>query len=405
MNQMERNTHLDIKNSAVYVITIVASLLFILIGNRAFSNYSIESYDDIDVYKAKVVSINTVEDVPGFFEGDVDRNIFFTAKILNGAEKGTTVPGVQRISSMIAIQDKEIDKGDRVLIAYTVGSESDELEWLFVSYNRVNTLAYLCGAFLLLIVLIGRLKGVQTILALSLTCLMIFLVYIPSILSGVNVYISTIAVSAAIILASLLLINGANKKTLCAVAGNLSGVIIAGLLALFMNSTLKLTGIIDEHYVYLTYVNADNPLNLISIIWGGMVLGSLGAVMDVAMSISSSMHELAEHMSRRSFSKMLRSGMNIGRDVIGTMTNTLILAYIGGSLALVLLLIVHTKNTLYLLSMEMIAVQVVQSVVGSMGILFAVPFTTLFAAFVYTGGDIDDDDDRGIESSRRKRSY
>ena len=196
-----------------------------------------------------------------------------------------------------------------------------------------------------LIVLIGA--GVQTILALSLTCLMIFLVYIPSILSGVNVYISTIAVSAAIILASLLLINGANKKTLCAVAGNLSGVIIAGLLALFMNSTLKLTGIIDEHYVYLTYVNADNPLNLISIIWGGMVLGSLGAVMDVAMSISSSMHELAEHMSRRSFSKMLRSGMNIGRDVIGTMTNTLILAYIGGSLALVLLLIVNTKNTLY----------------------------------------------------------
>jgi uncharacterized membrane protein len=384
---MERNTHLDIKNSAVYVITIVASLLFILIGNRAFSNYSIESYDDIDVYKAKVVSIDTVEDVPGFFEGDVDRNVFFTAKILNGAEKGTTVPGVQRISSMIAIQDKEIDQGDRVLIAYTVGSESDELEWLFVSYNRVNTLAYLCGAFLLLIVLIGRLKGVQTILALSLTCLMIFLVYIPSILSGVNVYISTIAVSAAIILASLLLINGANKKTLCAVAGNLSGVIIAGLLALFMNSTLKLTGIIDEHYVYLTYVNADNPLNLISIIWGGMVLGSLGAVMDVAMSISSSMHELAEHMSRRSFSKMLRSGMNIGRDVIGTMTNTLILAYIGGSLALVLLLIVHTKNTLYLLSMEMIAVQVVQSVVGSMGILFAVPFTTLFAAFVYTNTD------------------
>ncbi|MFA7501807.1 MAG: YibE/F family protein [Anaerovoracaceae bacterium] len=384
---MEGNTHLDIKNSAVYVITIVASLLFILIGNRAFSDYSIESYDDIDVYKAKVVSIDTVEDVPGFFEGDVDRNVFFTAKILNGAEKGTTVPGVQRISSMIAIQDKEIDKGDRILIAYTVGSESDELEWLFVSYNRVNTLAYLCGAFLLLIVLIGRLKGVQTILALSLTCLMIFLVYIPSILSGVNVYISTIAVSAAIILASLLLINGANKKTLCAVAGNLSGVIIAGLLALFMNSTLKLTGIIDEHYVYLTYVNADNPLNLISIIWGGMVLGSLGAVMDVAMSISSSMHELAEHMSRRSFSKMLRSGMNIGRDVIGTMTNTLILAYIGGSLALVLLLIVNTKNTLYLLSMEMIAVQVVQSVVGSMGILFAVPFTTLFAAFVYTNTD------------------
>lgn len=165
--------------------------------------------------------------------------------------------------------------------------------------------------------------------------------------------------------------------------GNFGGVLIAALLALFMNHVMKMTGFIDEQYALLSFANPDHPLNLIAIMWGGMVLGALGAIMDVAMTIASSIHELADHMQDRSFIKMLRSGMNIGRDAIGTMTNTLILAYIGSSLALVLLLIVNIKNTLFLFSMEMITVEVLQAIVGSIGILFAVPSTAIFAAYLY----------------------
>lgn len=374
---------MSIKNNTVCFATVVISVLFIVTGNNVFKDYNMESYDDIEVNKAKVISIDNIEETPGYFEDLIDKNINFSAKILSGKEKNSVISCIQHTDSMLAMQDKEINVGDNILITYTDNMETGEFEWLFVGYNRVDALAYLCGAFLLFIVIIGRQKGINTIISLTLTCLIIFLVYVPSILSGFNVYLSTVMVGTVIILMSLLLINGANKKTLCAIVGNLCGVIMAGLLALFMNSILKMTGFIDEHYIYLTHINPENPLNLISIIWGGMVLGSLGAIMDVAMSIASSMHELAEHMSKKSFSKMLHSGMNIGRDAISTMTNTLILAYIGGSLALVLLLIVNTKNTLYLLSMEMIAVQVVQSIVGSMGILFAVPFTAIFAAFIY----------------------
>lgn len=105
--------------------------------------------------------------------------------------------------------------------------------------------------------------------------------------------------------------------------------------------------------------------------------------MDVAMSIASAMNELSDHMQKRSFSKMLKSGMNIGKDAIGTMTNTLILAYIGGSLAMVLLLTAYNRNVLYLFNLEMIVVEVMQAVVGSMGILFAVPLTAVFAAYIF----------------------
>ena len=151
-----------------------------------------------------------------------------------------------------------------------------------------------------------------------------------------------------------------------------------------MSKILNLTGFIDEDYVFLNYLELDKPIDLVAIIWSGILIGSLGAVMDVAMSIASAMNELAENMDKKTFSRLLRSGMNIGRDAIGTMTNTLILAYVGGSLATVLLLIAYNRNLLYLFSLEMIVVEVLQAIVGSMGILFAVPVTAIFSAYIFT---------------------
>ena len=373
---------MNLKNLLVFVSTVVITIIFIIVGYNLFKDFGTESSDDAEIYRAKVVSVDNIEEKENYF-GNMDKIISFTAKIKSGKDSGTDISCIQDINNMFIIQDKEIEKGDSILVSYTDMTSAGEFKWIFMGYNRTNALIYLCSIFLLLIAIIGRKKGIKTIISLILTFLIIFLVYVPSILSGFNVYLSTVIVGAVTILMSLLLINGANKKTLCAVLGNLGGVFITGAMAFFMNNAMKLTGIIDEQYIYLSYVNPDQPLNLVAIVWGGMVLGSLGAIMDVAMSIASSMHELDEHMRKRSFTRMLRSGMNIGRDAIGTMSNTLILAYIGGSLALVLLLIAHNRNMLYLFSMEMIAVQVVQAITGSMGILFAVPFTAVFSAYIY----------------------
>ena len=370
------------KNLAVYAATVILTLLFVYFGHKAFAGYNSEFADDAEIYTAKIISIDDISETGNYF-GGMDQVITFTARITGGAEKGDIVACTQRADSMIFSRDRDVEKGDRVLIMHTDDVDYNEQEWIFVGYNRLVAQLFLCGAFLLLIVAIGSGKGVNTIVSLVLSCLVIFLVYIPSILKGFNVYLSTVITSLAVIPMSLLLINGANTKTLCAVLGNLGGILVTALLALFMNKTLKLTGIVDEQYVYLAYINPDQPLNLVAVVWGGMVLGALGAIMDVAMTIASSMHELSEHMQGKTFAKMVRSGMNIGRDAIGTMSNTLILAYIGSSLALVLVLLTYTKNTFYLFSMELIAVEVVQAVAGSMGILFAVPITALFAAYLY----------------------
>ena len=370
----------------IYIGVILISILFIFIGYR-ITNPDISQEETDHFYKANVTTIGEVEteefsfDEINYMENKI---INFEAKITSGPNKGETIHAVQNLNSMYAIQPNEIKEGDKVLVSHMPADEFYEEEWIFVEYNRTDTIIWLTSIFLLLIIILGRGKGFSTVLSLIFTILAIFAVFIPSILKGYNIYLSTSVITIFIILMSLTIINGANKKTLCAIVGNIGGVAIAALIAIILNNILNLTGFIDEDYVYLTYMELDNPINLVAIIWSGIVIGSLGAIMDVAMSISSAMNELAENMEVKTYPRMLKSGMTIGRDAIGTMTNTLILAYVGSSLATVLLLIVYNKNLLYLFSMEMIVVEVLQAVIGSMGILFAVPATALFSAYIFT---------------------
>lgn len=380
------NTRKKLFNIVAYISVIIFSVLFIFIGHKITAS-DLDQEEATKLYKAKVLTIKDIETEEFTFD-DINfvenKNIYFEAKITSGQNKGQVVDVVQNLSSMYAIQPIDIEEGQKVLISNMAGDEFFGDQWIFVEYNRTDTVMWLTLTFLLLIIILGKAKGVSTVLSLVFTVLAIFGVFIPSILKGYNTYLSSTIVAIFIILMSLSIINGINKKTLCAIVGNIGGVAIAGIIAIFMSKILNLTGFIDEDYVYLTYMELDNPIDLVAIIWSGILIGSLGAIMDVAMSISSAMNELAENMDKRTFPRMLKSGMNIGRDAIGTMTNTLILAYVGSSLATVLLLIVYNKNLLYLFSLEMIVVEVLQAVIGSMGILFAVPVTALFSAYIFT---------------------
>ncbi len=370
----------------VYLLVILIAVAFTLAGHKICSSDS-EGQSDMDFYKAKVTLVGetitetiSIDDGAGSIENKV---IPFSIEFTGGPYKGESADATQLIDSMYMNPPKEVEEGDNIIVADNSGMDSSVNQWIFIEHNRSNYLIGLCLAFLLLIVLIGRSKGFATILSLIFTASAIFLVYIPSILKGYNIYVSTIINCIFIILVSLILLNGMNKKTLCAILGNIGGVAVAGILAVIMNNLLHITGLIDEDYTFLAYLETGVPIDLQAVIWGGVVIGSLGAIMDVAMSIASAMNELSAHMQKKSFSRMLKSGMNIGKDAIGTMTNTLILAYIGGSLAMVLLLTAYNRNVLYLFNLEMIAVEVVQAVVGSMGILFAVPVTAIFAAYIF----------------------
>jgi len=135
------------------------------------------------------------------------------------------------------------------------------------------------------------------------------------------------------------------------------------------------------------YINDKNPIDLRAIIFGSVILGAIGAVMDVSMSIASSLNELVENMDKPTFSQVIKSGFEIGRDMMGTMANTLILAYIGSSLSVLLLYCAYNSSFIYLINKEIIIVELLQSLIGSIGILMVIPFATFISAKVYLRED------------------
>ncbi|HCX64517.1 MAG TPA: YibE/F family protein, partial [Eubacteriaceae bacterium] len=230
----------------------------------------------------------------------------------------------------------------------------------------------------------GRKKGLTTLITLVLTGLVIFTVFVPSILAGMNIYAMAVVVCLYVIVTTLVILNGFNRKTLTAIFGCFSGILAAAAVMGLMDTSLHLTGMISDEAMYLTYLPLDHSIDLKAIIFSGMIIGAMGAVMDVAMSISSSLWEIKRNSRAIAAKGLFASGMAIGRDIMGTMANTLILAYIGSSLSTVLLLIVYDPSLMFLLNREMIIVEILQALVGSFGILFAVPLTALAAALIYT---------------------
>ncbi|MEG2378502.1 MAG: YibE/F family protein, partial [Clostridia bacterium] len=155
-------------------------------------------------------------------------------------------------------------------------------------------------------------------------------------------------------------------------------------LTLLMSWVLGLTGMVDDNAVYLQFIKVGAPLNLKAITFAAITIGALGAILDVSMSIASSVGEIAS-VSIQPTAKMLsKSGMQIGRDIMGTMSNTLVLAYIGGGLASILLLIAYTNSATALLNKEMIVVEILQALVGSIGILLTIPLTAWISALLFS---------------------
>lgn len=372
-------------NIIIYVFTLLFSIIFIATGYK-INKVELKNEGSAKYYRAKVISIEEVteEEIDYGYEKMFAIAVRFTAEVKNSDLKNQKVEAFQFIDEAVEINPKQIEIGDDILIAeLNSRTNIDENQWTFMEYYRTDSLIIIAALFFVLLVLFCRKKGINTIISLVITCLAIFMVFIPSILNGKNIYISSIIICIFIIFTSLFIIHGAHKKTLCAVVGNLGGLAAAGILSYVISKYLNLTGLIDQDSIFLLMINPDNPINLKAILWSSIVIGSLGAVMDISMSIASATNEIAENIENKSFKVFLRSGLNIGQDSIGTMTNTLVLAYIGSSLSIVLLMVVYNSDFLHLINLEMIVYEILQAIIGSMGILLAIPITSIFSAYIF----------------------
>lgn len=364
-------------NVVSYVVIVIFALAFLYVGNLVATR-NIQDAEAGEVgarfFEARVTNIVNIHE-----HTDDWVAITFEAEIVRGEYRGEVVNFTQNIRSYFLDRfPREARVGDRVMLSTT-----DRGVWNFVDYIRIHYIVILGGIFVVLMIIFGRMKGFNSILSLGLTCTAIFAVFIPSILSGMNIYISAIVVCVHSVITTLFIINGVNKKSAAAVSGCLGGVVAAGLITFTMNRIMELTGITQTESIHLLYLS-EHPIDLNAIIFASIIIGAVGAIMDMSVSISSALWELKRRVPDSSFGDIFRSGVNIGKDIIGSNINTLILAYIGSSLTVVLIFLVHNTSFLRLFNREWVVVELLQAIVGSFGIFLTMPLTALICAALYS---------------------
>ena len=369
------------KNKIIYLVTILISILYIFIGNKIFTKY-INFFEPTE-YDAKFVKAEVIKVFDEFYNEESSSELLFKAKILD-KEYEEEVMAYQIFDQYSIAYSNKVEVGDKILLYENIDVDGITT-WYADQPVRSDTIIILGVAFLVLLLIFGRIKVVNTIIALAFTCLSIFIVFVPSVISGYNIYLMSIVTAIYIVVMTLIIVYGGNKKSFVAALGCVAGIMVSGILTVAMAKTLELTGMLDEDSMHLLYIGGENPIDLRAIIFSSIILGAIGAIMDVSMSIASALNELAENMDRPSFSQVIKSGFEIGRDMMGTMSNTLILAYIGSSLSILLLYCAYNSSFLYLMNKEIIVVEILQALIGSIGILAVIPFVTYISAVVYLG--------------------
>lgn len=308
----------------------------------------------------------------GMSENKRDVRQIITAQVTNGKYKGKVLTVENTISSDLAY-NLDIHDKDTILVLIMEDKDGNYLGANLEDIARDTYLGYLVLIFALLMLIIGKFKGLKSLITLVITGLTIWRVFIPMILKGYSPIGASILACVLISITTLVITSGLNKKTLSALLGTLSGVIVAGIISLIIGKYANISGFANEDAQLL--INAPIKLDLTGLLFAGIIMGSLGAVMDIGISISSAIFELKEVNTKMSKKELITSGMNIGKDIMGTMSNTLILAYVGSSIQMILLFVAYNASVSEVINKELIASEILRAVSGSIGLICAIPIT------------------------------
>ncbi|WP_243027197.1 YibE/F family protein [Thermus albus] len=285
--------------------------------------------------------------------------------------------GGRRLPALLPVDGGQYRVGQRVVLYQEGGrtyvTEPDRIPWLLG----------LLGLFAFLAALLGRGKGVRGLVGTFLSLLVVVYFVVPRVAAGGNPLLYAFLGSLGVLLLTVYLVHGVNRKTTAALLGTLASVALVLLLALFFTRVLRFTGLASEEALLLRQWGG---VDLVSLFLAGVVVGALGALTDVTVTQAAVVQALAHANPRFGLGELYRRGMEVGYDHMGSLVNTLVLAYAAGSLPLFLLLTKDPTPLRFLLNTEPFAAEMVSMVLGSLGLLLAVPLTTLVAAWAFQGG-------------------
>lgn len=333
--------------------------------------------EDLISARGRVIDVETIDmDEELFIEGQL-----VTIEVLNGKYKGEVLL-IPNYTTGNFVFDIPVVEGDKVIIFIEEFSDGS-YEAYITDYARDRYVYWLLLIFILLLIIVGRKTGLKAVLTLGLTVLLVVKLLLPGILKGYNPILLTVLTSLLITLITIFVIAGINTKSISAIIGVLGGVITAGLIAYYIGSRVKLTGLSNEEAAMLMYIPQGITFDFRGLLFSGIILGALGAVMDVGISVASAMEEIKRVSPLIKTKELIISGMNVGKDIMGTMANTLILAYTGSAIPLLLLFMAYETNFTKILNLDIIATEIVRALSGTIGLILTIPITAFTAGILH----------------------
>lgn len=370
-----KNKH--ISNKYIIISVVLLIIFFILTfsfisSNEAFYNKTI----------AKIVSINEKNTQVANSNGEVEpvKNQQIKAIIMNGSYKGKEIQ-LQNTSSYSRVKDLNLKINDEVFVLIQANGNNQIISAKILDFKRDNYIAYIVSIFILLILLVGGVKGFKSLMSVIIN-LIIFLIVIQLFLHGINLTLTAVIASLFFILLSISLVSGINKKTLSAVVATLAGTLMSMLIAVVVIQVNHWSGVHFEEMEFLTH--PPEQIFLMEIL-----IGTLGGIMDIAISIASSIKEIYDANPEIDRKAIIHSGREIGKDIMGTMANTLVFAYISGSIPIILLLLRNGFAISDIVNINL-SLEIIRAITGSIGIVISIPITIYTSVIIFKNNKIGD---------------
>ena len=363
------------------VVFLVLSVGVIIYANTDRPKYTITENSGVEYETARVLSVledNTTVDteVENVKKGSAELEV----ELLTGRYKGDVCHVTNYYS---ALYNVDVAKGDKVSVRIDT-TDVGVYQVSIYNYNRIPLFIGLILVFFAVLVLLGGKQGLKAFIGLAYTVIAIIFVLLPLTLKGVSPIPLTIVIVFVTSALCFLLIGGIQKKTIAAALGSLAGVLIAALLGAVAAKIGGVTTFQMDEAEALLLVKSTNSIQLRGLFISGILIAAMGAVMDIAMSISSAISEVHEANSRLGFSDLFKAGMNIGRDAMGTMANTLVLAYVGGALNMMVLIYSYGVSFRQLVNTDFVAIELIRAIAGSVGIIGTVPCVAAIGAYLFS---------------------
>lgn len=321
----------------------------------------------------EIISTKEIE-IDGLDDTQVETNL--SVRLL---EKGEVVE--VEVISLKNQRVQEYSEGDRLILSEFVTPDG-ETSYAVVSYDRQNVLLILFLVFLVLALIISSKRTIGAVLGLAFSFLMIFTFLIPQILSGASPVFISIVTAIIIIPVNFYLSHGFDKKTTIAIFSTVIALVITGILALIFMGAANITGQgLEETMLITTMVNS--AINIEGLLLAGVIIGTLGVLDDITISQVAIVKQISEVGEKLQAGEIFARAMSIGKDHMASMINTLVLVYTGASMPLLIIFVNAQLPLNYVLSLEVVSMEIVRTLVGTIGLVSAIPITTFIATIMY----------------------